>query len=554
VESGGPGTPMSERMQSLLSRAAEDQLTEQRQIAGVLTDLRAQVQRIQSELAALREQSPGGGGTDAALSAVSADVREAVRLLGERIDGVARLVQQRGSDLAELRGLLEQVLGSVNGHGEALRGLSSGLAALPAFGDRIGGLQDNLNGLHERLAGLDALSGSLGALQQRVDGVDQGLRDLRSAFAAIGARMAELPGRADLDAFGQRATAPLGELHERVAGIEQAIGTVNAQIAAAAARTDDGGPDETGQRVEELGADLAQRLSGIEQAVAAVNAQIAAAAAQPDQGGEDVAGQRIEELRSEVAQFAAAARDETSGLAQRLTTVDQRLTEVLEALTPGQVVDEHDAGEDDYVDPVVAELAELREALLGEDGLAARVDAAGSAGLDQRVSAAVQQAVAATEERLTAHIDEAVLALAEALLRRRAVRPQAAATTSSPPVEVDEPVQPTVAESVPEPQPEPSYEQPPEPSYEQLPEPVQEQPASSDDDAEPDLAPAQPDYSDYSGDQADQSADNTADHTDVGAADEPAWQTPASRDEPASDGAAHSDADRLRRPSWRPSA
>src|SRR3954447_1072755 len=161
VESGGPGTPMSERMQSLLSRAAEDQLTEQRQIAGVLTDLRAQVQRITTDLAALREQSQGGegGGSDAGLSAVSADLREAVRLLGERIDGVARLVQQRGSDLAELRGLLEQVQASVSGQADT------------------SGLQDNLNGLHDRLAGLDTLGGSLGALQQRVDGVDQGLRD-----------------------------------------------------------------------------------------------------------------------------------------------------------------------------------------------------------------------------------------------------------------------------------------------------------------------------------------------------------------------------------------
>src|SRR5256885_16329246 len=109
VESGGPGTPMSERMQSLLSRAAEDQLTEQRQIAGVLTDLRAQVQRIQTDLAALREQSPGGGSSDAALSAVSADVREAGRLLGERLDRGAHPVQQRGHDPGPARGPLGQV-------------------------------------------------------------------------------------------------------------------------------------------------------------------------------------------------------------------------------------------------------------------------------------------------------------------------------------------------------------------------------------------------------------------------------------------------------------
>jgi len=150
VEPGGSGAPMSERMQSLLSRAVEDQLSEQRQIAGVLTDLRSQLQRITADIAELREQVPGDGGSDAALSTVSADVREAVRLLGERIDGVARLVQQRGSDLAEIRAQLEQMQIAVRGHGEALSGVSGGLTALPAFGERIGGLQDNLDGLHER--------------------------------------------------------------------------------------------------------------------------------------------------------------------------------------------------------------------------------------------------------------------------------------------------------------------------------------------------------------------------------------------------------------------
>src|SRR3954465_15795940 len=407
VESGGPGTPMSERMQSLLSRAAEDQISEHRQIASVLTDLPPQMQRIANDPAALGEQTQAGGGSDAALSTVSADVREAVRLLGERMDGVARLVQQRGNDLAELRGLLEQTQAAVRGQGDALGGLSSGLTALPAFGERIGGLQDNLNALHERLAVLDALSGGLGSLQQRVDGVDQGLRDLRSAFAAIGARMAELPGRSDLDALGQRSVAPLGELHERLAGIEHAVASVQAQVSAAATAA--------------------------------------------DQDVEDDTGGRVDELRSELARFAGSARDDTQLLSQRLDTVDRRLAELLDVVTPEEVdeADEDAAdgedGEEQYAeDPVLTELADLREALLGEEGLAARVEAAGAEDLDERVTAAVEQAVAASEERLTAHIDEAVLALAEALLRRRGGRPASsataapmAATTPAPPAAPD---------------------------------------------------------------------------------------------------------------------
>jgi hypothetical protein len=409
---------------------------------------------------------------------VSADVREAVRLLGERIDGVARLVQQRGSDLAELRALVEQTQGAVGGQGQALSGLTSGLTALPAFGERIGGLQDNLNSLHERLAGLDALDGSLGALQQRVDGVDQGLRDLRSAFAAIGARMAELPGRGDLDAVGQRSAAPLGELHERIAGIEQAVASVAAQISAAAARADQDQAD------------------------------------QADQGDDDESGQRIEELRSELARFAATARDETADLARRLAGLDQRLTEVLDAVTPEEVAEGDDAGEDQYVeDPVLTELADLREALLGEDGLAARVEAAGSEDLDERVSAAVEQAVAASEDRLTAHIDEAVLALAEALLRRRGVRPSAATPAAAAPPATSPP-------------PAAASQDPVEHSAEAYDEP----------EPEPESEPESESHADE----------------DVTAADVPAWQTPASRGEPASGESSLTDVERRRRPWWRP--
>ena len=483
TESGGPGTPMSERMQSLLSRAAEDQLSEQRQIAGVLTDLRAQVQRITADIAALREQAHTGGGSDAALSTVSADVREAVRLLGERIDGVARLVQQRGNDLAEIRGLVEQTQGAVRGQGEAVGGLSSGLTALPAFGERIGGLQDTLNALHERLAGLDALSGSLGALQQRVDGVDQGLRDLRSAFAAVGARMAELPGRPDLEAMAQRSTAPLAELHEQIAGVHQSVAAVAAQISAAADQADQG-----------------------------------------DQSDEADAAQRVDELRAELARFAAAARDETQELAQRLTALDRRLTEVLDAVTPEEVAeDEAETGEEEYVeDPVLTELADLREALLGDDGLAARVEAAGAEDLDTRVSAAVESAVAASEERLAAHIDEAVLALAEALLRRRSGSRMATSPISA---------------MVGPPAPAPTAS--PEPTYEATEEPADGVGSEADGgaDEEPD-APAE-------SAQADEpSAENPASG--------PAWQTPRADPAGGQPWPPAEDNSRRRRPWWRP--
>jgi len=476
VEPGGTGgAPMSERMQSLLSRAVEDQLSEQRQIAGVLTDLRAQLQQINSQVAALRQDSQQGGGSDAALSTVSADVREAVRLLGERLDGVARLVQQRGSDLADLRGMLEQTQGAVRAQGEALRSVGSGLGALPAFGERIGGLQDNLDGLHERLGGLDAVTGGLGALQQRVDAVDQGLRDLRSAFAAVGARMAELPGRAEVDAVAQRSTAPLGELNDRLAGIEQTLASVADQIRDAAS--------------------AAQQIDDV------------------DDDGNDA--QEVAALRAELARFAATAQDDTHELAQRLGALDRRLTEVLDAVTPAEAAETEDrAGEEEYAeDPVLTELADLREALLGEDGLAARVESVGTEDLDVRVGAAVEQAVAASEERLSAHIDEAVLALAEALLRRRTGRPASSAPAPAAPVA---------------------------PAATPVEEPAD---AGAEDEAD-EAGETEPDEQPGALDEQD-APDSSGPPAEGG----PAWQTPAS---PGLPGAAGAEGERRRRPWWRP--
>src|SRR4051812_12289334 len=127
----GSGSPMSERMQSLLSRAVEDQLTEQRQLAGALTEVRAQLTQLVAQLQAAQ----GGGGSapqlDQALGAIAGNVRDAVRLLGERLDGVARLVQERGHDLAEQRAAIGELRDAVEGHTNALGGMTSGLTALP---------------------------------------------------------------------------------------------------------------------------------------------------------------------------------------------------------------------------------------------------------------------------------------------------------------------------------------------------------------------------------------------------------------------------------------
>src|SRR4051794_6575201 len=105
----GSGTPpMSERMQALLSRAVEDQLSEQRQVAGAMTEVRNSLAQLGADLQQLR--ATAGGAADEEIqrqvAGVAHDVREAIRVLGDRIDRVNRLRPQRGNDLAQRRALL----------------------------------------------------------------------------------------------------------------------------------------------------------------------------------------------------------------------------------------------------------------------------------------------------------------------------------------------------------------------------------------------------------------------------------------------------------------
>jgi prefoldin subunit 5 len=386
----GSGAPMSERMQSLLSRAVEDQLSEQRQLAGALAELRGQLARIAEDVASLR--GAGGGAAahaDELLAGVSADVREAVRLLAERLDSVGRLVQQRGVDLVEVKSSIGELHAAVRAHSDVLTGVNGGLAALPAFGDRIGGLQDNLAALHERLGAIDEVSGAAEALQQRVDGVGQELRELRSAFTGIAARVAELPGRNDLERVTQR----LDDLGAQVSALSSSLAGLDAL------------------REELAEVDVSDRLGQVDQ---------------PGPAG--ASSEALESLREELARFADAVLADVGRTQDRLGALDDRIAALSEAFEQKpQALGAPAAG-----DELGAGVAELREAVaaLGEqlDGLVVE----GPDEDEERIGELVAAAVSAAEARLSAHIDEAVLALAEALLRRR---PRRAGGLAAPPAE-----------------------------------------------------------------------------------------------------------------------
>jgi hypothetical protein len=461
----GSGQPMSERMQSLLSRAVEDQLSEQRQLAGALAEFRAQLGRLSSQL----EGQQGGGAAastpqlEQALGAIAGDVREAVRLLGERLDGVGRLVQQRGHDLAEQRAVLEELKAAVEKHSDALGGMTGGLAALPAFGERIDALHGGLGGLADRLRGLEELTAAVGALQQRAEALDTGLRELRQAFSGVAARAAQLPAREDIESIVGRVAESVDGLGGRLARLETSVPSLFERLDA-----------------------LSEFHSGLEDSLSSL-------------------GDRLE--ATPATSGAEPGTADLSVLREDLGVIRDRL--------------ESSDADDDDVQALLERLDALQESLLGPDGVAAQVRAlvgdadanAGTTPVDaETVETLVAKAVAESEQRLADHVDEAILTLAEALLRRRPSR----RTSGLGAVLGAEEVSSASA------------------------------PVTDDDDLDED------DDEDDDDDDDDEDDDAADEHDD---GPRPAWQTPSpvsAADEQVSEEPPGDDSSRKRKPWWRP--
>ncbi|MBV9368543.1 MAG: hypothetical protein JO074_01835 [Frankiales bacterium] len=487
----GSGAPMADRMQSLLSQAVEDQRSEQRQIAVALTEVRGQLARLSGELEALRSAPGGGsaGGSDEAVATLSRDVREAVRMLAERLDAVGRSVQERGADIAEMKVAVEDLHSAVRGHTNALAGVTQALAAVPAVGERVGGLQDNLVSLHERLAGLEEVAASVDRLGLRIESADQDMRELRSAFTGMASRMAELPSRSDLGAAGAQSTESLDLVAGRLARVESAI------------------------------PELLARIDAVREHVLSVPA------------GDDAAPSG----------GVAAAE-----VAERLDAVEAALVVLTEQLTAEP--DPAEAGAeaaDDGPDPLAEQLADLHEGLFGEDGIAARLE--GVAVDEDALNARIAAAVAESEQRVSAHMDEAVLALAEALFKsgRRSAR-VAAAPVAPPPAPFAPPPAPVPPVVVPEPviEPEPVEDE----------EEYDEPEADVDDEVEADL---DDDADDDAYEDEDEDEDDLDDEVDEAPEPKPApappWQMPT-RPAVAVDVPAPQEEPKpgRRRPWWRP--
>ena len=360
-----PGTSpggMNERIQALFSRAVEEQVSEQRQLANALTEVRVR-------LTLLAEEVRGATGPDG--------------------DAVGRELGRLGEELRE----------HAARQSAALDQLSARLDSYAAFPSSLSALQDDLAGMHGRLQ-------SLGELRDAVSDVGAQLGPLASLDRLAGAQ-AEFGGR--LETLDDIADS-LVELHAGLSSLATAE-----QLAQLRQRVDDvvpraepgagGGPD-LAELPEQVGR-LEGRLRGVDDQLRGL-------------------GDRLAELAESVSRLDGVPR-QVGGLNERLAGVSglaEQMGELRSAM----------AGID-----LAEELADVRAQLNRLADRANQSTPATGSGTDLEALAAVltgelRTASLASERRLEAHIDEAVLALADALLRRRPM-----AETSSNEAEVNEP-------------------------------------------------------------------------------------------------------------------
>ena len=183
------GGQMSERMQSLLSRAVEDQMAEQRQLQTLVNDIRTSLAQLQEEVrqgagAHTLEQVRGE------VTGLGAELRSSTTLLGERLEAVVRAVtasaQAAQAVGAQMQGMQEQL----GAHQQAIAALPAAVqhaAAEAGPGDTA--VRDEMAALRAEMAQLRAATGEL--VRTEVAGLRTGLQAEVAALRAAGTSNAD---------------------------------------------------------------------------------------------------------------------------------------------------------------------------------------------------------------------------------------------------------------------------------------------------------------------------------------------------------------------------
>ncbi|MDP9183245.1 MAG: hypothetical protein M3P04_10775, partial [Actinomycetota bacterium] len=197
--------PASERMQALLSRAVEEQVSEQRAASSVLHELKEQLASLEAGVRGAAANATVER-LDTAVATVVADQRTATTLLSQRLEALTGRVEALsalGEDVSAQAAALDRVHTALESFGSFPRALSS--------------LQHDLAGLHDRLAPLAEMQAVVGDLGARTSST---LDELRPQLGALEAKIASIGAVPEADRLRD---AVVDALSIRLERLQQAV-------------------------------------------------------------------------------------------------------------------------------------------------------------------------------------------------------------------------------------------------------------------------------------------------------------------------------------------
>ncbi|MFN2539344.1 MAG: hypothetical protein ABR549_14515, partial [Mycobacteriales bacterium] len=207
---------MSDRMQALLSAAAEEQVREQRAVSTILAELRGQVAGLGEGVRAAASEATverlGG-----VVSTVVADLRTSTSLLGQRIEALSKRVDAVAAETAaptEQAAVRLAALGAdIAAQGELVERMTAALNQLAGFPSALAALQQDVAGLHDRLQPLAEVRASIGDLGVRTA---HSLEQLRPQLNALQTKLDLIGNVPDTERLRDAVVDALGHRLERL--------------------------------------------------------------------------------------------------------------------------------------------------------------------------------------------------------------------------------------------------------------------------------------------------------------------------------------------------
>ena len=205
---GAPGAgQVSERMQSLLSRAVEDQMAEQRQLQLLVNDIRASLAQLQEEV----RQNAGAQSLEVVrgeVGGLGAEVRSSTAVIGERLEAVVRAVTASVQAVQSVSGQLERIHEQLGYQQQVMASLPATVQRAVAEGTADTAVRDELVALRAEIAQMRAATGELvrGEVGTMGHGVQSQVAELR-AFVEREVTATQEASRSGTEALARQLTA-----------------------------------------------------------------------------------------------------------------------------------------------------------------------------------------------------------------------------------------------------------------------------------------------------------------------------------------------------------